>query len=87
MNQSQKSALSSVLELASGLAPGYRDLGRYQEAAELVEATLRIKERVLGPEHPDTLTSRNNLAANYRGLGWRQGAAELVEDYLKKDPF
>jgi tetratricopeptide (TPR) repeat protein len=73
----------SVLELASGLAPGYRDLGRYQEAAELDEERLRISERVLGPEHPHTLTSRNNLAADYRELGWHQGAVELDEETLR----
>jgi hypothetical protein len=26
-------------------------------------------ERVLGPDHPDTLTSRNNLATAYRAAG------------------
>ena len=30
------------------------------------EATLADSERVLGPDHPDTLTSRNNLAYAYR---------------------
>ncbi len=34
-------------------------------ACRLVEETLRIRERVLGPEHPNTLTSRNNLASGY----------------------
>ncbi|WP_079403559.1 tetratricopeptide repeat protein [Streptomyces sp. 3211] len=36
--------------------------GRHQEAADLHQQTLASLERILGPEHPDTLTSRNNLA-------------------------
>jgi hypothetical protein len=32
------------------------------EAVPIHEATLRIRERALGPEHPDTLASRSNLA-------------------------
>ncbi|MFC8208383.1 tetratricopeptide repeat protein [[Kitasatospora] papulosa] len=34
-----------------------------------LEAVLADQERVLGPEHPDTLTSRHNLAAVYRQAG------------------
>jgi hypothetical protein len=32
----------------------------------LHEQTLATRERVLGPDHPDTLNSRNNLANAYR---------------------
>ena len=33
------------------------------------EQTLAARERVLGPDHPDTLPSRNNLANAYRAAG------------------
>ncbi|SNT61558.1 Tetratricopeptide repeat-containing protein [Streptosporangium subroseum] len=36
------------------------------EAITLSEVTLAERERVLGAEHPDTLTSRNNLAFIYQ---------------------
>ena len=36
--------------------------GRAAEAIPLHEQTLADRERVLGPDHPDTLTSRDNLA-------------------------
>ena len=39
-------------------------------------------ERVLGPDHPDTLTSRNNLAAAYRSAGHLDEAIPL----LRADP-
>lgn len=48
------------------MAIGYRDLGRYEEEVGLDEETLSTRERVLGPEHPDTITSRNNLAQTVR---------------------
>ncbi|MDI6521822.1 tetratricopeptide repeat protein, partial [Streptomyces coelicoflavus] len=32
-----------------------------QEAADLHQQTLTDRERVLGPDHPDTRTSRNSL--------------------------
>jgi hypothetical protein len=32
--------------------------------------TLADRERVLGADHPDTLTSRNDLAAAKRAPGW-----------------
>jgi hypothetical protein len=37
--------------------------GSYAAAAELLQRVLDARERSLGPEHPDTLTTRNNLAA------------------------
>jgi Tetratricopeptide repeat len=57
-------------------------LGDYQRAAQLHEQTLTIRERVLGPEHPDTLGSRNNLANALDGLGDYQRAAQLHEQTL-----
>ena len=55
----------------------YRTLGRYAEAVRLDEETLSIYERVLGPEHPDTLRGRNNLAIGYRAVGRNREANEL----------
>ena len=38
------------------LAIVLRDQGKLDEARKLYEQTLEIRRRVLGPEHPDTLT-------------------------------
>jgi hypothetical protein len=35
----------------------------------LYEQTLADRERVLGPDHPDTLNSRDNLATAYQAAG------------------
>ncbi|WP_237505294.1 MULTISPECIES: tetratricopeptide repeat protein [unclassified Streptomyces] len=37
-------------------------LGEHQQAADLHQQNLTDTERILGPDHPATLTSRNNLA-------------------------
>jgi tetratricopeptide (TPR) repeat protein len=40
------------------------------------------QEWVLGPDHPDTLASRNTLAVAYRDVGWVAGAIRLHEQVL-----
>ena len=45
--------------------------------------TLRLKEAKLGPDHPDTLASRNNLSIAYRATGRTSGAIALDEVTLK----
>ena len=46
----------------NNLAALYETTGRYGEAEPLYTRALEASERVLGPEHPDTLGSVNNLA-------------------------
>ncbi|KAI3035032.1 hypothetical protein CBS76997_10834 [Aspergillus niger] len=52
----------------------YRD-GRWKEAEELGVQELEMCKQVLGPEHPDTLTSMGNLASTY----WNQGRWKEAE--------
>ena len=52
----------------------YRVAGRTAEAITMQEQTLAARERVLGPDHPDTLASRGNLADVYRDAGRTAGA-------------
>jgi len=40
-------------------------------------------EGLLGPDHPDTLTSRNNLAGAYRAVGRLEEAITLYEQVTK----
>ena len=54
---------ATALYLAWALA----DMGRYAEACELGKDILARGRRVLGEDHPDTLTSASNLAADLRG--------------------
>ena len=56
---------------------------RSPEATALHEATLKLTEAKLGPDHPDTLGSRNNLAYAYRAAGRLTEAIALYEETLE----
>jgi hypothetical protein len=51
-------------------------------ARKLNEETLALRRQVLGPEHPDTLTSMNNLAATMKAQTDLEGARELYDQTL-----
>ncbi|KLL12372.1 hypothetical protein FrCorBMG51_04985 [Protofrankia coriariae] len=52
------------------------------EAIGLYEQTLTDRLRILGPDHPDTLTTRNNLASAYQTAGRLGEAIGLFEQTL-----
>ncbi|MFI6138861.1 tetratricopeptide repeat protein, partial [Streptomyces griseus] len=52
------------------------------QAADLHRQNLTDYERVLGPDHPHTLNSRNNLANALSRLGEHQQAADLHRQNL-----
>ena len=56
--------------------------GKYAQAEEMHQRVLRLKEMVLGKEHPDTLTSMNNLAVVLRD----QGKYEQTEEMHSRPP-
>ena len=58
-----------VLSLTSEAGPAFRNQGDFAGARRLQERVLEVRARVLGEEHPDTLTSMGNLAATL----WAQG--------------
>ncbi len=46
------------------------------------EQVLAVRERVLGPDHPGTLTSRNNLAVAYQAAGRTEEAITMGEQVV-----
>ena len=58
-------------------------MGRYEEAIQLGEETLMLREQVIGPDHPEALASLNNLANDYYALGLYQEAIQLDEEPLR----
>jgi tetratricopeptide (TPR) repeat protein len=44
-------------------------MGHYSESEPLYQRSLAIREKALGPEHPDVAQSLNNLAALYKAQG------------------
>ena len=49
----------------NNLAVLYDNQGRYAEAEPLYKRSLAIREKALGPDHPDVATALNNLAELY----------------------
>jgi hypothetical protein len=47
------------------------------------QEVLDARERLLGREHPDTLTTKNNLALTLRDLGDLEGARRVHEEVLE----
>jgi len=55
----------------------YLEVGEYAKAEPLLQEALRIRQKVLGSEHPDTANSLNNLAGLYQVMG----------EYAKAEPL
>jgi tetratricopeptide (TPR) repeat protein len=76
------SLLDDVLRgrLYGELASVFRFAGNYGEGVESARRALEARERVLGAEHPDTLSSVNNLAC----LLYRQGKYDEAEPLYRR---
>ena len=66
----------------SNLAAAYESGGDPGRAIPLYEQTLTDYRRILGPDHPDTLTSASNLAGAYQAGGDLGRAIPLYEQTL-----
>ena len=71
--------------LALALWSARRDFeqGSYQSARKLEEQVLEARRRVLGQEHPNTLTAMNNLAQTLGAQGDHAAARKLEEQVLE----
>ena len=59
------------------LASTYSDQGRWNEAEQLEVQVMDMRKRLLGPDHPHTLTSMANLASTYSDQGRWNEAEQL----------
>jgi hypothetical protein len=57
--------------------------GRYNEAEELFVQVMETRKRVLGAEHPDTLTSMANLAFTWKSQDRNDKAISLLRECLR----
>ena len=60
----------------------YDDQGRYADAEPLYKRSLAIREKALGPDHPDVALSLNNLAELYHAQGRYADAEPLYKRSL-----
>jgi hypothetical protein len=54
-----------------------KNKGRWNEAEQLNVQVMDLRKKLLGAEHPDTLTSMANLAIAYRNRGRWNKAEQL----------
>ena len=60
--------------------------GRYADSDPLYKRALAIREKALGPDHPDVAQSLNNLADLYRAQGRHADAEPLYKRALASTP-
>ena len=72
----------AMLSDMSNLASTYMYQGKLKESADLNEKVLAARKRILGEEHPHTLTTMSNLASTYGGQGKLKESADLKEKVL-----
>ena len=67
------------------LAKALRMEGRYDEARELYERSLAVREECLGKWHPNVATSLNNLGSMLTSIGVYNDAEPLLQRALEID--
>ena len=72
----------AALDLQEGAALYLQYQGNIDAAITIFEQLLIDRERILGPEHPDTLTARANLATAYQQAGRTSDAITFFEQLL-----
>ena len=65
------------------IGDGLEQLADFDKALVYYEKSLKIKEKVLGDEHPSTATTYNNIAGVYEDMGDYGRALEYYEKALK----
>jgi len=69
---------AEVAALLSNTGVAQCERGEYREALESYERSLRIREKVLGPEHPQVGICLSNIGDLYRRMGDLDRALEFV---------
>ena len=75
---------STDASLRQALADLYCMIGRYDAAFPLQESALATRRRVLGEEHPDTLTAIHNMGSVLKKLGRLDEAEPYHREALEK---
>ncbi|KAK0623518.1 hypothetical protein B0T14DRAFT_425965 [Immersiella caudata] len=72
-----------LLSLLSKVGQSFQNLGKYKEAEQMHQQALQLREKVLGKEHPSTLTSMNNLGNVLDGQGKYEEAEQMHQQALQ----
>jgi hypothetical protein len=69
-----------TLTSMDNLALTYCEQGRLDEAEELNLEVMEKRRKILGADHPDTLTSMNNLSFIWKAMGEQTQALKLMNE-------
>jgi tetratricopeptide (TPR) repeat protein len=90
--QEDFSRQQDIANLYAWLGRGYSEMAWYAQALSAYQEALKIREKVLGKEHPNTATVYNNIALVYRDQGdygkaleWHEKALAIHEKALGKE--
>jgi tetratricopeptide (TPR) repeat protein len=90
--QEDSSRQQDIANLYVWLGRGYYEMAWYTQALSAYHEVLKIREKVLGKEHPDTAGSYNNIAVVYdhqgdyaKALEWHKKALGIKEKALGKE--
>lgn len=61
----------------------YLDQEHWVDTEELAVQAMKMHRKVLGPEHPHTLTSMDSLTLTWRATGRHKEALKLMEKCVK----
>lgn len=65
--------------IREALGASYLDLGEAEQSVKQYERAFDLRQRELGPDHPDTCDCRNKLAIAYRDAGRTDEASRLYD--------
>jgi CHAT domain-containing protein/Tfp pilus assembly protein PilF len=80
-DEGTRSALDEAQRLNDRILGAFQ-AGRYEEAIPLARQALELREKALGPDHPDVAQALNNLAALLHEKGDYEGAEPLCRRAL-----
>ena len=66
------------------LGETYEAIGVYEKSVVELEKALVIQKRILGPDHPDTLSTMNSLSAVFIRLGKYAEAESILQDTVSR---
>ncbi|MFO0701109.1 MAG: tetratricopeptide repeat protein [Nitrospira sp.] len=76
--EAQSDELETAKRLNAQVSQLFYQAGKAREAIPLAQQLLAIREKVLGPEHPETATALNTLGSLYHSVGEYEEARPLM---------
>lgn len=67
-----------LVEVLDALSEAYRDTGRHSKSESCRVKLIELKQKMLGPEHPEIAVAMRDLAAMYEELGMFEKAEEAL---------